>query len=522
MAVEGQVELRFRGHVVRTGNHVNLSAVRVEGEHLWLAGDETATVERLVLDSAVTPTRGDDQHSFALADLVELPGAADDEADIEGLARSGGDLWVIGSHSLVRKRAKPHHPSDKALRRLAKVRRDPNRFVLARLAVQPGADGRPELVRVARDGRRSAVAGAPGAENLCDLLVDDPHLAPFLAIPSKDNGLDVEGIAVHGESLYVGLRGPALRGWAVVLEVLPCDDPGTPGRLVFGPFPDGTRYRKHLLDLGGLGVRDLCPDGADLLVLAGPSMALSGPVRVHRWRERGAGHVVPGGARSGDPCRVRPAARGGRGPRGGDRPARGRLRCSWCTTARRRGDGPRPSPCSPTASASTSRSPRRTTRPSHHVRACASRRDRSAIFCHGSSRDPVPSGTGVPSPPAPEPDVRTGRRSGRQVVSRHRSPSGRQAHPRRPAPVVAIPGAPPRHAAAQTAVRNGLTAAAVAGSTLALVVPVVAVTAGAPDTAADADAAVLHLASRPERGGRSHRPAPQGRGTAGSSPSRSP
>jgi len=80
-------------------------------------------------------------------------------------------------------------------------------------------------------------------------------------------------------------------------------------------------------------------------------------------------------------------------------------------------------------------------------------------------------------------------------VSRHRSPSGRQAHPRRPAPVVAIPGAPPRHAAAQTAVRNGLTAAAVAGSTLALVVPVAAVTVGGTDTSAEADAAVLQLAA---------------------------
>ena len=38
-----------------------------------------------------------------------------------------------------------------------------------------------------------------------------------------------------------------------------------------------------LLDIGGLGVRDLCPDGDDLLVLAGPSMALSGPVRLYRW-----------------------------------------------------------------------------------------------------------------------------------------------------------------------------------------------------------------------------------------------
>ena len=54
-------------------------------------------------------------------------------------------------------------------------------------------------------------------------------------------------------------------------------------RLRLGAFGDRERYRKHLLDLGGLGVRDLCPDGDDLLVLAGPSMALSGPVRLYRW-----------------------------------------------------------------------------------------------------------------------------------------------------------------------------------------------------------------------------------------------
>ena len=292
----GRVELHFHGDTVAAGNHHNLSAVRVEGDVLWLAGDETATLERLVLDDALAPTRGDGQRTYSLADLVDLPGPPDEEVDLEGLARAGDWLWTIGSHSLVRKRIKPRHSEGKAYKRLAKVRREPNRFVIARLAVQADADGRPEPVRAADDGRRSALVGAPGSENLADLLVDDEHLAPFLAIPSKDNGLDVEGLAVRRshpprassagpsvpqDSLYVGLRGPVLRGWAVVLEVLPVDD--GPGRLALGAFPDGSRYRKHVLDLDGLGVRDLCPDGDDLLVLAGPSMALSGPVRVYRW-----------------------------------------------------------------------------------------------------------------------------------------------------------------------------------------------------------------------------------------------
>jgi Protein of unknown function (DUF3616) len=289
--VAGQVELVFSGGTARAGNHVNLSAMRAEGEHLWLAGDETATIERLVLDSPSAPTRAGCERSFALADFVDLPGPPDEEADIEGIARSGGWLWAVGSHSLTRKQIKPHHSDEKAVKRLAKIRRQANRYVIARLAVEPGADGRPEPVRVAADGRRSALIGGAGRESLADLLGEDEHLAPFLAIPSKDNGLDVEGLAAHGESLFVGLRGPVLRGWAVVLEILPVPDPTDPARLVLGAWGDGSRYRKHFLDLGGLGVRDLCPDGDDLLVLAGPSMALSGPVRVYRWHGAATGEA---------------------------------------------------------------------------------------------------------------------------------------------------------------------------------------------------------------------------------------
>ena len=297
MDVAGQVELVFSGGTAHTGNHVNLSAVRTEGEHLWVAGDETATIERLVLDSPSAPSRGESERSFALADFVDLPGPPEEEADIEGIARSGGWLWAVGSHSVARKQIKPHHSDEKAVRRLAKTKRQANRYVIARLAVEIGADGRPEPVRVASDGRRSALVGGAGSENLADLLIGDEHLAPFLAIPSKDNGLDVEGLAAHGDALYVGLRGPVLRGWAVVLEVLPVLDPTDPARLLLGPWGDGARYQKHFLNLGGLGVRDLCPDGDDLLVLAGPSMALSGPVRVYRWRgalTHATGRVVRG------------------------------------------------------------------------------------------------------------------------------------------------------------------------------------------------------------------------------------
>src|SRR5690606_31718975 len=46
----------------------------------------------------------------------------------------------------------------------------------------------------------------------------------------------------------------------------------------------GRRYRKHFLNLDGLGIRALMRRGEDLLILAGPTMDLDGPSRLYRWR----------------------------------------------------------------------------------------------------------------------------------------------------------------------------------------------------------------------------------------------
>lgn len=264
--------------------HVNLSALRLDGRCLWVAGDETATIERLVGDDDRQEcTR---QRTFRLADLVDLPGDADEEADIEGIARAGPFLWAVGSHSLKRKKIKDKHDGDKAFDRLATVGGDINRQVLVRVPVEDDEDGLPHAVRrTGVGGQRltAAVLGAPGDRSLRDLLADDEHLGPFVPVPSKDNGLDIEGLAVFGERVYVGMRGPVLRGWALLIELSPFVDPDDPGRLRLREFEDGQPYRKHVLDLEGLGIRDLCPHGDDLLVLAGPTMDLDGPVRVYRW-----------------------------------------------------------------------------------------------------------------------------------------------------------------------------------------------------------------------------------------------
>ena len=52
------------------------------------------------------------------------------------------------------------------------------------------------------------------------------------------------------------------------------------------PFgADGRPYRKHFVDLGGMGFRDICWLEDDLLILAGPTMDLTGLQTVWRFRD---------------------------------------------------------------------------------------------------------------------------------------------------------------------------------------------------------------------------------------------
>jgi Protein of unknown function (DUF3616) len=53
-----------------------------------------------------------------------------------------------------------------------------------------------------------------------------------------------------------------------------------PGKLRANSTVDLRKVRLHL---DGLGIRDLCVHGDDLLILAGPTMDLDGPVAIFRW-----------------------------------------------------------------------------------------------------------------------------------------------------------------------------------------------------------------------------------------------
>lgn len=261
----------------------NLSGAAFTGDWLWVAGDEACGIGRLRhLDPVGGETlRFGEVHDFPLADLLDLPGADGEEADLEGMAVADGFLWVVGSHGLKRKNAKLGRDHAENAKRLAKVSLDANRRLLACLPIEPNASGEPCLVRQALDGRQALRLKGDSKTNLLTrALADDPHFGPYMAIPGKDNGFDIEGLAVDGRRLLLGLRGPVLRGWSALLEIAVETHND---HLRLAPLDDsGTLIRKHFLQLDGLGVRDLHFSGDDLYILAGPTMVLNGEIRAYK------------------------------------------------------------------------------------------------------------------------------------------------------------------------------------------------------------------------------------------------
>lgn len=261
----------------------DVSAVRLTPEkHLWLGSDETSTIERLTMVDAQTFA---EHKQYRVAEFIQLPEAEDQEIDIEGLDYTDDYLWFVGSHSWKRKKPKPDKSDSKNIQRLTKIAVEANRYLLGRIPLVDGellsACPHPENPQVELSAAKLEITAT--GNMLMDALADDVHLGAYVGatIPGKENGFDIEGIAVAEPRIFLGMRGPVLRGWAVMLEIeLEVSDPG---HLKLKPIgASGELYKKHFIYLNGLGIRDLCLDGDSLLILAGPTMDLDGPVRIYR------------------------------------------------------------------------------------------------------------------------------------------------------------------------------------------------------------------------------------------------
>jgi hypothetical protein len=275
-----RILLNFEARASDVIGDISAAAFSPDG-YLWVGSDEMIGVERL---SPISSHSYGKHQRFLLQDYVDLFNT-DDEIDIEGMDYSEGYLWLTGSHSTKRKKVKGKS-DEKDLDRLATVTTDLNRFILARVPVIDG-----ELVKscspVEGEKLTAACLQTTGDRNiLFELLKEDRHLQPFITagIPSKDNGLDIEGLAVDGDKLFLGLRGPVLRGWAIILELE--IESTEPGILILKEVTDdGAKYKKHFFNLNGLGVRELCIRGKDIIILAGPTMDLEGEMQIFCWKK---------------------------------------------------------------------------------------------------------------------------------------------------------------------------------------------------------------------------------------------
>ncbi|HEV7325744.1 MAG TPA: DUF3616 domain-containing protein [Bosea sp. (in: a-proteobacteria)] len=158
------------------------------------------------------------------------------EFDGEGVAYADRSFYIVGSHGCSR------HGGEYR----------PSSFLLARIAPGNGEAGTPEL-----------------SWRVADLLGAAGEIAPYLGktLDADSNGLNIEGLAVVGDRLWLGLRAPSLEGRAFlvggsVAELFkPGSEPAT-DKPQFLAFRAGAQR----------GVRDLASlaDGR-LLVLVGPA-----------------------------------------------------------------------------------------------------------------------------------------------------------------------------------------------------------------------------------------------------------
>ena len=273
-----RVLLHFTERTEEVIGDISAAALSPDG-HLWIGSDEMIGVERL--SPIGCHSYGEHQH-FLLQDYIQLFNT-DDEIDIEGMDFADGYLWLTGSHSTKRKKPKKDD-LETNLERLATVTTDLNRFILARIPIIDGELIQSYTPQNARTLTAACLQTTAERNILWETLQEDPHLKPFIesSIPSKDNGLDIEGLAVKGDRLFLGLRGPVLRGWAIIIEIELTES--TSDVLTLKEIGDnGAKYKKYFLDLNGLGIRELCWQNDDLLILAGPTMSIEGEMQIFRW-----------------------------------------------------------------------------------------------------------------------------------------------------------------------------------------------------------------------------------------------
>lgn len=233
---------------------LNVSGIAVRDGLLVIGSDEGASIQ-------VFKKTGPNTYQAIASGPIQLD-ASSREVDIEGIAWGEGHVYVVGSHSLARKEAKEDKTVAQNHQRLADEPRD--------------EVARKQIFRLKLDFNGALVPGSLEHITLDQVFQSHPILERFSHIPSKENGIDIEAIAVNGNELLVGFRGPSLRGPYIPVLVLTFQGDR------FETAAIGTEDR--FLDLGGRGIRDMTAiPGGGLLVLGGPVGDEPTPYQLYFW-----------------------------------------------------------------------------------------------------------------------------------------------------------------------------------------------------------------------------------------------
>ncbi len=185
-------DLHFRGEILEDEDISAIAALR-DGR-LVIAADEGASIQVL--------HRVEDH--WQVCSTLELADTVAGEADLEAIAVDDRTVWITGSHSARRKKIDPERTRKKNLKRLRTVEPEPLRDRFFSVEIDKSGELGTEVKSF----------------SLAELLRKDPILDRFIEVPSKENGIDIEGLAHDGKYLWFGLRGPVLRGnWVPVVRV---------------------------------------------------------------------------------------------------------------------------------------------------------------------------------------------------------------------------------------------------------------------------------------------------------------
>ncbi|MEM6256595.1 MAG: DUF3616 domain-containing protein [Cyanobacteria bacterium P01_D01_bin.156] len=193
---------------------------------------------------------------------VELPTADDAlEIDIESIAfdPDATCLYVMGSHSQKRSTVK-----------VAEKTAAENRDRLTEISLE---SDRNQIFQVFLKPKSGKVKSIERIDNLKTVFAKDAYLKRFIEIPSKENGIDIEGLAFRDNQLFLGFRGPILRGNYVPVMVIPCTAFET----------EITEYEIRFVRLNGVAIRDMTAVEDGFLIIGGPMGDAPCPYGIYFW-----------------------------------------------------------------------------------------------------------------------------------------------------------------------------------------------------------------------------------------------